>query len=215
MKGNIKGIKTEFKGQEFKSRLEANMAQILGLMDHNWEYEPKSFLLNNGEHYQPDFFVPELNLWIETRGYSSEKGNKQLRGFRSELSASREKHKKFVENGGIVDEYTPDFLIVGPKKIDFYEDTRRFGGVREPETWVSRCVKCESFFFYDLGGHYQCRNCGGYDGDHHLGKSCAISFKPQKSQIVTMKHGYLGTSHKGKRLSKLRDWLKEIKSDEG
>lgn len=201
----IEAIKTNYDGQEFKSRLEANMAHILDLMDHNWKYEPKSFLLDNGVHYQPDFFVPSLNLWVETRGYSNKKGNKQLKGF---------KNKTF--NLDPEEEYQPDFLVVGPETIDFYEDTRRFGGAREPETWVSRCAICKSFFFYDLGGHYQCRNCGAYDGDHHLGKSCSIHYDPENSQIVTSRHGHLGTSHNVEgRFPPLSEWLNDIKTTEG
>lgn len=199
----IKAIETEYNGQKFKSRLEANMARILNLMGYNWKYEPKSFLLDNGVHYQPDFFVPRLNLWIETRGYSNNKGNKQIEGFKKRLFPNQEEMGKRQNSERNID-YNPDFLIVGPDEVKFCEDTRRFGLNDAGNAWISRCTGCGSLFFYGLSGSYQCRNCGEWSGDHHLGKSCAIYFDSQESQILVKKQEW----------PKLSEWIKEKKSGE-
>ena len=36
-----------------------------------WEYEPKRFRLPTGHHYHPDFYLPDLGLWIEVKGYAT------------------------------------------------------------------------------------------------------------------------------------------------
>jgi hypothetical protein len=39
-----------------------------------WEYEPKFFLIKElNKKYIPDFYCKDLDLWIEVKGYCSEK----------------------------------------------------------------------------------------------------------------------------------------------
>ena len=64
----IKVIETKYRGYHFRSRLEARWALFLDCMDAKWEYEKEGFVLSNGEHYLPDFWLPELNLWLEIKG---------------------------------------------------------------------------------------------------------------------------------------------------
>ena len=66
----IKAIPTTYNGIEFSSRFESEVAMLLDNMGLVWQYEPKSFLLPGG-HYMPDFFVPSLSLWVESRGYDN------------------------------------------------------------------------------------------------------------------------------------------------
>jgi hypothetical protein len=75
-------IPTIYKGVRMKSRLEADVAFLLDRLGWPWEYEPQSFLLENGYHYVPDFHVPRWNLWIEAMDYEPPKEEKaQLEGF--------------------------------------------------------------------------------------------------------------------------------------
>jgi hypothetical protein len=51
-----------------RSRWEANICRIYQYLGYTVLYEPKSFRLSNGKTYRPDFFIKELNLWIEVKG---------------------------------------------------------------------------------------------------------------------------------------------------
>ena len=66
----FKAIPTAYRGIEFRSRFESEVAMLLDKMGLDWQYDPKSFLLPGG-HYMPDFFVPSQCLWVESRGYDN------------------------------------------------------------------------------------------------------------------------------------------------
>ncbi len=51
-----------------RSRWEANVYRIYKYLGYEIEYEPKSFKLSDGRTYRPDFYIKELNLWIEVKG---------------------------------------------------------------------------------------------------------------------------------------------------
>ena len=51
-----------------RSRWEANVYRIYKYLGYKIEYEPKSFKLSDGRTYRPDFYIKELNLWIEVKG---------------------------------------------------------------------------------------------------------------------------------------------------
>jgi hypothetical protein len=51
-----------------KSKGEKRFAQILDKFKIEWEYEKKGFrLLETGELYFPDFYIPDLDLWVEIK----------------------------------------------------------------------------------------------------------------------------------------------------
>ena len=83
----MNGIKTMYNGIEYKSRLEADTARIIDKIGYKSEYESISFLLPDGIHYWPDFYIPNIHLWIECRGYESEKGESQIEGFSNLIAA--------------------------------------------------------------------------------------------------------------------------------
>lgn len=81
----IFSIRTIYNGREYRSRFEADTAKWLDSRDQwTWEYEPCSFLLPSGIHYMPDFRAVDQRsqrIWIECRGYTTEKGETQIREF--------------------------------------------------------------------------------------------------------------------------------------
>lgn len=83
----IRSIPTQYNGIRFRSRFEAEYAQTLDHFCVDWEYEPESFLLETGVHFWPDFRLPLLHMWVELRGYVSEKGEAQIAQFAKELKA--------------------------------------------------------------------------------------------------------------------------------
>lgn len=84
-----KAIPTDYNGQEFRSRLEAEVAYVLDALEWEWEYEPKSFLLPGGYHYIPDFLLPQKDMWVEARGYKKKGSEQQLEAFGNQLDGSQ------------------------------------------------------------------------------------------------------------------------------
>ena len=55
---------------EVKSSYEERAIKLLDSFGFRWEYEPRSFLLEKLDKiYIPDFYIEELDLWIEVKGY--------------------------------------------------------------------------------------------------------------------------------------------------
>ena len=63
----IKPIQTYYKGYHFRSRLEARWAVFFDKFGVEWQYETEGYILNNGEWYLPDFYLPELNIYLEIK----------------------------------------------------------------------------------------------------------------------------------------------------
>lgn len=68
-------IQTKYASVHFRSRLEARWAVFLDKMKYDWRYEPQSYNLPKGwtgrygsVNYLPDFYLPELGLWVEVKG---------------------------------------------------------------------------------------------------------------------------------------------------
>src|SRR6185312_12091628 len=64
---DLKAIQTVYKGFKFRSRLEARWAVFFDVAGIKWEYEKEGFDLD-GLWYLPDFWLPELNYWVEVKG---------------------------------------------------------------------------------------------------------------------------------------------------
>lgn len=192
---NMKAIKTMFEGIELKSRLEADIAYCLKKLNLSFEYEPKSFLLPSGIHYMPDFYIKDIHLWIEGRGYDTEKGEKQIQEF-----------SRLIENGFILPDCTlgkesdfgievmpfeevnkkdaPDYLVVKYDEVQFTEYENRFGcGWDNHDISLNRCSYCKRYYFIGLGS-FQCRNCGAWDGDHHIDKKQYFNTINELKQVV-------------------------------
>lgn len=77
---SIKAIQTRYAGCHFRSRLEARWAVFFDTLGIQWEYEPQGFELewrlsagwgcedSEPIKYLPDFWLPELGLWVEVKG---------------------------------------------------------------------------------------------------------------------------------------------------
>ena len=65
MKRNIKAIKTKYKSNWFRSRLEAKWAKYFDVLGIEYVYEPEGFSFEN-ETYLPDFLIMG-NTYIEVK----------------------------------------------------------------------------------------------------------------------------------------------------
>lgn len=63
----IKSIDTIYKDFKFRSRLEARWAVFFDELGIVWEYEKEGYDIE-GIRYLPDFWLPDLDCWIEIKG---------------------------------------------------------------------------------------------------------------------------------------------------
>ena len=63
----INPIPTEYAGHVFRSRTEARWAVFFDLIQLRWEYEPEGIILGDGTWYLPDFWMPDMALWVEVK----------------------------------------------------------------------------------------------------------------------------------------------------
>ena len=71
-------------GQYFRSTWEANFARILNHQGKEWQYEPKTFELEEGFTYTPDFLVD--GVYYEIKGWWDAKSVRKLLLFRQKYT---------------------------------------------------------------------------------------------------------------------------------
>lgn len=82
----MKAIETIYNGYRFRSRLEARWAVFFDALGVKYEYEPEGFELSDGTWYLPDFYLPDLKIWVEVKGLMSGEDLKKIDLFRKCLS---------------------------------------------------------------------------------------------------------------------------------
>lgn len=70
----------------FRSSWEANVARIFNYKNIKWKYETKRFDFTEENQsvlsYQPDFYLPEVDIWVEVKGWMDEKSKIRLELFK-------------------------------------------------------------------------------------------------------------------------------------
>ena len=142
MSNVIKAIPTLYKGVEFRSKLEARVAMFLDLGKIPWTYEPERLGNEKEEEYNPDFYLPETDDWIEVKG--------KRPGYEQEiLKASR-----FVTLDGpikrlIIISEIPDPSIIGMPHFPCYYSRKLLDG-------RNFIVEAGWYFFQDTAkGHFE------------------------------------------------------------
>lgn len=113
----IAAIETRYAGCRFRSRLEARWAVAFDHMGIKWEYEPQCFevtdrlnLLGGMDQtwgYLPDFWLPELELWVEVKGaFDTDEAYRKFLSAAAFLSSNG--------GGGCHDNGGHDVVILGP-----------------------------------------------------------------------------------------------------
>lgn len=75
----IQAIPTRYRGYHFRSRLEARWAVFFDHLCVEWVYEREGFNVN-GTPYLPDFWLPEIGVWLEVKGERDEAAAELVKG---------------------------------------------------------------------------------------------------------------------------------------
>lgn len=65
-------IETQYKGYRFRSRLEARWAVFFDALNIKWEYEKEGYKFDDGTQYLPDFWLTDLEYFVEVKGYMTD-----------------------------------------------------------------------------------------------------------------------------------------------
>jgi len=71
----MKAIDTIYNGYKFRSRLEARWAVFFDELEIKYKYEVEGFDLGDAGWYLPDFWLPEIEAWIEVKPIPNHIGN--------------------------------------------------------------------------------------------------------------------------------------------
>lgn len=114
------GKRKDLNNQFFRSSWEANVARILNHLNIEWEYEIKRFVFESDnelgvDSYQPDFYLPKLNIWIEVKGWLDEKSKIRLKLF-------REYYPEEYDNLIFIDQSFYNLLRYTYFNLEYWED---------------------------------------------------------------------------------------------
>ena len=94
-----------YKGIWMRSSWEIKIAEWLDKQNWRWLYETKRFELKD-RTYCPDFYLPDLNVWWEIKGWFHERHQETIRQFRELYPCERlvvitkETYKNIIKKGG-------------------------------------------------------------------------------------------------------------------
>ncbi|MBM4421524.1 MAG: hypothetical protein FJ034_08110 [Chloroflexi bacterium] len=153
-----KAIPTWYNRRSYRSRLEADFARMLDVLNIRFDYEPQSFLLGDGTHYLPDFWCPDLWLWAECRGYDSENGRRQIDQFSCDenlILRTRDARRAQESTCGTFDQNRAvQFLVVGTSGCHLYKV-----GEASWAHLLTRCRYCNAASFGTCAETEHCGRC--------------------------------------------------------
>lgn len=71
----IKAIETRYRGNKFRSRLEAKWAVFFDTVGIKYIYELEGFKNSRGDKYLPDFYLPEEDMYVEVKPWKDGAGD--------------------------------------------------------------------------------------------------------------------------------------------
>ena len=159
---NIKPIETCYNGYRFRSRLEARWAVFFDCLGIKYEYEPEGIKLSNGEYYLPDFFLPDLETYVEVKPRNAFEINLTKEG--AEFSKAGNKYAYATES--IVNSMKMFLIVFG----DPYEAFPRIdNGRTECNSHLFYYGECGIYYIFEEankhGGNFVCKDNDGNEKD--------------------------------------------------
>ena len=65
---DISPIPTRYRGYSMRSRSEGRFGVTFDHLDLRWDYEPQGFTISALTNYRPDFWLPDLGVYVEIKG---------------------------------------------------------------------------------------------------------------------------------------------------
>lgn len=135
-------------GNYYRSRLEARWAVFFNALGINYEYEKEGYVLEDGTWYLPDFWMPDLNLWVEIKGKKDDAFDDELNA-KLALFCKAGRSNLLLLAGNIGwDEYVDDgFTFIKPS----YEGKLFIGNFKYiapyyPTTYSMEILRIESLY---------------------------------------------------------------------
>lgn len=166
-----KSIQCEYKGYTMRSILEKKIAEKLDDMGIRWYYEPQGFKMADGTCYLPDFYLPDIKIWIEGKGIMTEEDTHKCNCFIKE-NENREPLLIVFSDGKIeiMGAYkTWGYYEEDLDKVDYklYQDYGVKGFTCSCDSFsLVKCIKCGNFYVQSQEDDYTCLFCNAYEGDH-------------------------------------------------
>ena len=160
--GKYQAKKTFYNGVEFKSNLEARVAERFDELGIEWQYEPRCFRDKNfaGGQYTPDFYLPDSDLYIEVAGIIDDRHIQNFRRFREMFD------KEITDEVGHLD-YEHISLLMINSDGDFVIPRTELSFFRGWDAdCLCQCSKCGKWWAQEMCGFWHCEHCDYGDGDH-------------------------------------------------
>lgn len=120
----------EYKGINYRSKLEARWAEWLDEQSIKFEYEKKKFILpkdffesfefrDRELWYCPDFYLPEYDLWLEVKGYMDDLSLEKITRFASHRFLPNQLFVGFSEVGKVLDATRAYYRDYDPQEYRF------------------------------------------------------------------------------------------------
>lgn len=164
-----KAIETDYAGIKFRSRIEARWAIFYESIGVDWHYEPEGFEFKHGR-YLPDFFINDIDSWIEIKGAHPTDRETQLAWDLAEFT----KKKVYVFYGAIP--WPPsDFRSTSESAFALYptEPVRMIDGS------ITHAPSFDSWYRW-----CQCPTCDKY-GIQFEGRGNRICRHPPDEDVIT------------------------------
>jgi len=141
----LKIIETLYRGCRFRSRTEARWAVFFDALSMSWVYEKEGYDLGQEGYYLPDFWLTELNCFVEIKGVANEEERRRC----AALSQHTEKPVYlFIGSPG----YSPTIeSFYGDYDDSFYFEMIRRHLVDCENTSISRAAICAKSARFEHG----------------------------------------------------------------
>jgi len=194
----MKAIDTIYNGYKFRSRLEARWAVFFDEAGIIWEYEKEGYDLGDGVYYLPDFWLPQLDIFVEVKGSRLSKADTIKVERLAEQSNKRVAVVGSIPDEDVFDNYDKTYL--GQMfASDWYDEFYFF----------CRCPKCRSFGYEFEGRIRQC-DCDSMDGEE-LKNSNQFDYAYTKARQARFEHGEKPKQNISVEKTKLNEnWLADL-----
>lgn len=192
----IKAIQTEYKGYNFRSRLEARWAVFFDALGLQWEYEPEGFDLGDGVYYLPDFRLlgtdtngDEIDFWFDVKPEGKELNDKEI----LKMQKFAEKKDFGYAGGFAILDGLPDinksYRLLSPS---MYEQIISIWSYRARPWFVAESTAEQEMNWLNKAsrGRYHMSNTNGCDRDWYEDAIAACN----KARSARFEHGQKGAT---------------------